>query len=141
MESGGSERDFWASVGIPSRGTALHEAIHDGFSVSVCENLANLAEMDHGTLCKSIAIPPSTYRRRVQHGQFNLGESDRLYRFAKALKAAIDLFEGDRIKARDWLLKPTRGLGGRRPVEMVVTSAETEGLLDLIGRLEHGVAV
>ncbi|MHC9037670.1 antitoxin Xre/MbcA/ParS toxin-binding domain-containing protein [Cobetia marina] len=32
-----------------------------------------------------------------------------------------------------------RGLGGRRPVEMVATTAGAEAVLDLIGRLEHGV--
>ncbi|AFT68843.1 hypothetical protein B5T_00558 [Alloalcanivorax dieselolei B5] len=63
------------------------------------------------------------------------------YRFAEVLKAATDLFEGDKARARQWLLNPVRGLGGRRPIEMLATSAGAEAVLNLIGRLEHGVAV
>jgi uncharacterized protein (DUF2384 family) len=32
-----------------------------------------------------------------------------------------------------------QGLGGARPAEMIATSAGTDAVLDLIGRLEHGV--
>ena len=72
-------------------------------------------------------------------GVFNLGESDRLYRLAEISSAAIELFEGDEDKARNWLNHPVKGLGGKRPVDMAITSAETEATIDLIGRLEHGV--
>ncbi len=68
-----------------------------------------------------------------------MAESDRLYRFAELFKAALDLFEGDAESARAWLFKPNVGLGGRRPVEMSATSAEYQTVLNLIGRLEHGV--
>ncbi|MFT0137715.1 antitoxin Xre/MbcA/ParS toxin-binding domain-containing protein [Alcanivoracaceae bacterium MT1] len=68
-------------------------------------------------------------------------EQKELYRFAEVLKAATDLFEGDKVRARQWLLNPVRGLGGRRPVEMIATSAEAEAVLNLIGRLEHGITV
>lgn len=68
-------------------------------------------------------------------------EQKELYRFAEVLKAATDLFEGDKVRARQWLLNPVRGLGRRRPVEMSATSAGAEAVLNLIGRLKHGVAV
>ncbi|MDF9435604.1 antitoxin Xre/MbcA/ParS toxin-binding domain-containing protein [Chromohalobacter israelensis] len=62
-----------------------------------------------------------------------------MYRFAEVYKNAVDLFEGDRQRANTWLLNPVRGLGGQRPVEMIATTAGAEAVLDLIGRLEHGV--
>ncbi len=70
---------------------------------------------------------------------FKRDEGDRLYRFAEVYKNAVDLFEGDRQRANTWLLNPVRGLGGQRPVEMIATTAGAEAVLDLIGRLEHGV--
>jgi len=52
---------------------------------------------------------------------------------------ARPLYAGDEEAARRWLGEPSRGLGGRKPVDMLTTSAESESVLDLIGRLEHGV--
>ena len=84
-------------------------------------------------------ISPATLQRRAQAGRFKQDEGDRLYRFAKVFKSAVDLFEGNRERAKRWLLNPVRGLGNRRPVEMVATTAGAEAVLNLIGRLEHGV--
>lgn len=131
--------DFWRSLGIPPRGNRLHEALRRGLPYAVFGRLADLAGLDRKALAKFAAIAPATLQRRAKAGRFNQDESDRLYRLAEVLKAATDLFEGDRDAANAWLNKPIRGLGGRRPMEMLATSAETEAVLDLIGRLEHGV--
>ncbi|MCF5646003.1 DUF2384 domain-containing protein, partial [Pseudomonas syringae] len=52
---------------------------------------------------------------------------------------ALDLFEDDTEGTRQWLANPVHGLGNRKPLEMLATSAEAQAVLDLIGRLEHGV--
>jgi putative toxin-antitoxin system antitoxin component (TIGR02293 family) len=131
--------DFWSLIGIPSRGLQLHEALQSGLSYAVYGKLAEMAGLDKKELAKAAVIAPATLHRRAKAGRFNQDESDRLYRFAEVLKAAADLFEGDMSAANAWLNKPVRGLGGRRPVDMLATSAETGAVLDLIGRLEHGV--
>ncbi len=134
-----TDPNFWKSVGIPSRGAKLYEALRAGVAYTVYKKLAAAAGLEHRELAKYVAIPPATLQRRAKSGRFNIDESDRLYRFAEVLKAATDLFEGDKERAQQWLLNPVRGLNHRRPVEMIATSAETEAVLDLIGRLEHGV--
>lgn len=48
--------------------------------------------------------------------------------------AAVSLFEGDQKAAEIWLHQPLPALGGVPP-----TQAPLEMVLDLIGRLEHGV--
>ncbi|MDT4817422.1 putative toxin-antitoxin system antitoxin component [compost metagenome] len=48
--------------------------------------------------------------------------------------AAVSLFEGDQKAAENWLHQPLPALGGATPIQ-----APLEMLLDLIGRLEHGV--
>lgn len=133
------DTDFWDSVGLPSRGAELYKALHAGIPFAVYANLAILAEMEKDELARAAAIPKSTLQRRASKGRFTLAEGDRIFRFAEMLKAAIELFEGDRTKARDWMCKPAQGLGGNKPIEMLTTTAETRGVLDLIGRLEHGV--
>ncbi|MEX5670013.1 antitoxin Xre/MbcA/ParS toxin-binding domain-containing protein, partial [Pseudomonas neuropathica] len=41
----------------------------------------------------------------------------------------------------EWLTSPVRGLGSKRPLEMLGTRVEANAVLDLIGRLERGVLV
>lgn len=130
---------FWKAVGMPSRGAKLHQALREGIPYAVCAKLAALAGLELKELARYVVIPQATLQRRARLGRFRVDESDRLYRFAEVLKAATDLFEGDKERARLWLLRPARGLGGRCPVEMIATSAEAGAVLDLIGRLEHGV--
>ena len=120
----------------------IDDISHDknrGLNFTVYKKLVAASGLEHKELARYVAIPPATLQRRAKAGQFNVDESDRLYRFAEVLNAASELFEGDNERARQWLLNPVRGLGGRRPLEMIATSAETEAVLDLIGRLEHGV--
>lgn len=136
---GNTVSDFWEAIGIPPRGANLYRALREGVPYGVYKQLASAAGLEHQELARYLVIPPATLRRRSKSGRFKIDESDRLYRFAEILKSATDLFEGDRERARQWLISPVRGLGGRRPVEMLATSAETEAVLDLIGRLEHGV--
>ena len=135
------EFDFWRRIGMPARGAKLHDALHQGLSFSVYGKLAELAGLEKKELAKYALIAPATLQRRAKAGRFNQQESDRLYRLAELLKASVDLFEGDIDASREWLNKPALGLGGRRPIDMLATTAETEAVLDLIGRLEQGVVV
>jgi len=130
---------FWQRVGIPARGTQLYMTLKEGMPFSVFKKLAAASGLEQKALARYVAIPPATLQRRAKADRFSLEESDRLYRFAEVLNATVELFEGDQDQAGVWLLSSLRGLGGRRPVDMIATSAETEAVLDLIGRLEHGV--
>jgi len=66
-------------------------------------------------------------------------ESDRAYRLAVILAAAVELFEGDEKAARRWLNTPAKALGGATPVSYLDTEAGADAVRDLIGRLEHGI--
>lgn len=134
-----AEDSFWKALGLPERGPELHEVLEDGVAYKTYTRLASASGLDSKQLARYVAIPPATLQRRAKAGRFKQDEGDRLYRFAEVYKSAVELFEGDHERARHWLLTPVRGLGDRQPLEMVVTSAGTDAVLDLIGRLEHGV--
>ncbi|GHB12701.1 antitoxin [Modicisalibacter luteus] len=133
------KEDFWQALGLPSRGPKLHEALSEGIPYKVYTQLASASGLEKKELARYVVIPPASLQRRAKSGRFKLDEGDRLYRFAEVYKSAVDLFEGDNQRANKWLLNPVRGLGGHRPVDMISTSAGAEAVLDLIGRLEHGV--
>lgn len=97
---------------MPARGPALYAMLHEGLPLAVYDNLAELAGMEKVEMSRAVAISRSTLRRRAIEGRFTLAEGDRLYRFAKLLGAAINLFEGDRKKAGNWMVTPTQGLEG-----------------------------
>lgn len=134
-----AEPNFWQSVGIPMRGTKLYTELRQGFPFAVYDNLARLSGLDKKRLAELTDIAPATLQRRAKSGTFKTDESDKLYRFAEVFKAAIDLFGGDIKAAQAWLQKPVLGLGNKRPIDMLTTSAESNAVLNLIGRLEHGV--
>jgi putative toxin-antitoxin system antitoxin component (TIGR02293 family) len=136
-----SPKTLWSQVGIPPRGIKLHSAIHAGLPYDVYTKLAKVTSIDKKDIARCIAIAPATLNRRAKAGKFTPEEGDKLYRFTEVLVASTDLFEGDLDSAINWLKSPAKGLGGKHPLEMMSTSAESEAVLDLIGRLEHGVFV
>ncbi|WP_095067365.1 antitoxin Xre/MbcA/ParS toxin-binding domain-containing protein [Pseudomonas sp. Irchel 3A18] len=133
------EEDFWQRLGVPPRGAQLYNALRAGLPYEVFERLASYTDLNRSTLAEHLGIAPATLQRRLKVRQFNAEESDRLFRLAAIYKAAMDLFEDDTEATRRWLTKPVYGLGQCRPLEMLTTSAEAQAVLDLIGRLEHGV--
>src|SRR5690606_15583076 len=126
-------------LGIPARGNALYQVLHEGLPTDVFSRLARATNLDKQSLARALAIAPATLQRRLKVGRFGRDESDRLYRLAYVFSCTLDLFEGDVLAAQAWLQRPVRGLGGERPLDMLGTSAQSGAVLDLIGRLEHGV--
>lgn len=129
---------IFSKLGLPQSGSSLHNQLHEGFSFQVYSNLSHYLKMPQKELNKVLQFAPATVERRKKKN-FNTSESDTLYRLANLARAAAELFEGNEEKARLWLNKPAKALGGKRPIDMVITSAETEMAINLIGRLEHGV--
>lgn len=131
--------DFWQRLGIPPRGARLYSVLRSGLPYDVFEHLAHCIDLNRSTLAEHLGIAPATLQRRLKVRRFNAEESDRLFRLAAIYKAALDLFEQDVEATRRWLAGPVTGLGDRRPLDMLIISAEAQAVLDLIGRLEHGV--
>lgn len=65
-------------------------------------------------------------------------ESDRVYRFARIIALAEDVFE-DRDEALEWLKTPQYGLGGRVPFDMLQTDAGACEVEDLLVRIDYSV--
>ena len=52
----------------------------------------------------------------------------------KKLQLATQLFEGDELSAKQWLKTPSKALGGSAPSE-----CSDEDVMELVGRIEHGI--
>ena len=65
-------------------------------------------------------------------------ESDRIYRFARVVALAEDVFE-DKKDALMWLNTPQHGLGGCIPFSMLQTDAGSREVEELLNRIDYGV--
>jgi putative toxin-antitoxin system antitoxin component (TIGR02293 family) len=130
---------FWATLGVPESGAELLTLVQAGFPFSMFEPLSQLLNMTPLQLARYLRMSSSTLRRRRLAGHFNQEESDRLYRTARVVVAVLQLYEGSVHQALRWMTEPQYGLGGRRPITMLMTSVESDAVLQLIGRLEYGV--
>jgi putative toxin-antitoxin system antitoxin component (TIGR02293 family) len=101
----------WSSLGLPDRGLGLYERIREGLPFTFLNQLANLVEIDMRLLSNSVGISPTMLSRRAKAERFTSAESDRLYSLTKVLRAANDLFEGDKKEVSRWMTTPIRGLG------------------------------
>lgn len=134
-------QSIWMTLGLPSRGTRLHDLVHEGLPFEILERIASVLQMQRGDISKAISVSPSTMARRAKAARFSSLESDRLVALIAVFEQALFLFENDVTAATKWMSTPIRGLGSKRPLDMIRTRVETEVVIDLIGRLERAVLV
>ncbi|TPG74601.1 antitoxin Xre/MbcA/ParS toxin-binding domain-containing protein [Pseudomonas arsenicoxydans] len=134
-------QNVWMTLGLPSRGTMLHDLVHEGLPFEYLERIASFLLVPRGVVSKAICVSPTTMARRAKAGRFNAVESDRLVALVAVFEEALSLFENDVAAATEWMSTPVRGLGSKRPLDMMRTRVETEAVIDLIGRLERAVLV
>src|SRR5207247_8536099 len=102
-----------------------------GFSKRTGVSLAELSSVLH--------IPPRSLARRKAQGALTGAESERLARVAGLFDKTVELFEGDRPAALNWLRMPAKALGDEAPLTLAATEIGARAVEDLIGRLEFGV--
>jgi putative toxin-antitoxin system antitoxin component (TIGR02293 family) len=134
-------RSIWMILGLPSRGTRLHDLVREGLPFEYLERIARVLQMQRVDISKAICVSPSTMARRAKAARFSALESDRLIALVAVFQEALSLFENDVAAAAKWISTPVRGLGSKRPLDMMRTSVETEAVIDLIGRLERAILV
>lgn len=126
-------------LGLPSRGQALHNAVRNGLDVRVLRNLAVLMDSNIRQVADWLDISRTTLYRRLKSGRFSTTESDAIVRMAEVLKAAVQLFDDDRDQAIRWMRSPIKGLDNKSPLDSLQTNVESQAVIELIHRLEHGV--
>jgi putative toxin-antitoxin system antitoxin component (TIGR02293 family) len=65
--------------------------------------------------------------------------SDHRLRASRVFAKALELFDGDRDAASEWMISPLPALGGETPIDTARTEFGALQVENLVGRLEHGV--
>lgn len=117
----------------------LAKAIQKGFAWKTFDHLVQNLGLPAEQVAQVIDLPLRTRARRKAEGRFQPDESDRMLRVARVYARTLDLFEGDRDAALQWLTKPKLSLSGAVPLELAKTDFGAREIDATIDRIEHGV--
>jgi putative toxin-antitoxin system antitoxin component (TIGR02293 family) len=112
--------------------------VRGGLPARVLDALATNLKLTRTELAAALGIAERTLARRRKEGVFTAEESAKLLRLARVARRASEVFESGE-PALDWLKRPNRALGGERPLSLLDTDIGAENVLDVLGRIEHGV--
>ncbi|WP_148203023.1 type II RES/Xre toxin-antitoxin system antitoxin [Thiobacillus denitrificans] len=113
-------------------------AIRKGFSSRALDSFGQNINATDAELAKMLGLSVRTLARRRRMLILTPNESDRLYRLARVVVRAGDVFD-HRANGLVWLRSPNAALGGLTPMSMLDTDIGTEIVKDLLGRIEYGV--
>lgn len=127
-------------LGMEEVGTAdMVQRVSEGLSYRVVEKLQESVGLSANEIADLVQINPRTLGRRKQEGRLHTDESDRVLRLSRVYGRALGLFGGDLDKARHWLSTPKVALGGDSPLDYSRVDVGAQEVVDLIGRIEHGI--
>jgi putative toxin-antitoxin system antitoxin component (TIGR02293 family) len=115
----------------------MREAIRDGFPPAVVERLMRASGLTLRELSSALDLSPRSLQRRRRSGKLARYESDRLYRLARLVAIAND-YLGNQERARRWLKRPNRALGGLAPVAAIDTEVGARQVENILGRIAYG---
>lgn len=129
--------DFSSLVeGDPS---IVHDEISNGVPFSLLEEIAELIGVGWQNLgIDVLGISARTLTRRRRDGRFSSVESDRVYRTARVVKHALEVFETTDAVAR-FFQSPSYALGGVEPIEYLATDIGSREVDNVLGHIEHGM--
>jgi putative toxin-antitoxin system antitoxin component (TIGR02293 family) len=115
----------------------LDNAIREGFPQRVVAEIMDSAGLTLKELAASLDLSPRSLQRRRREGRLAKYESDRIYRLARIV-ALAKRYIGDEDRARRWLKRPNRALGGPAPLDLIDTEPGARAVENVLGRIAYG---
>jgi putative toxin-antitoxin system antitoxin component (TIGR02293 family) len=113
-------------------------AVRQGLPFAALEALTSALQLDLHAIGSALGIAPRTLARRKHEKQLSPLESDRLYRIAFVLSLAASTL-GEVDKARTWLHRSNRALGGTTPLSMLDTEIGARKVEQTLLQMTHGI--
>jgi putative toxin-antitoxin system antitoxin component (TIGR02293 family) len=112
--------------------------IRQGVSATAVDSLTAAVDVTQSELARALGISERTLARRKKEGTLNSEESAKVVRLARVVERAEEVFE-DLDASVAWLKAPNAALGAATPLSLLDTDMGAEGVMDTLGRIEHGV--
>jgi putative toxin-antitoxin system antitoxin component (TIGR02293 family) len=117
----------------------MAELVLLGLPSSLLKQLSNALGLKPSGLAPIVNISEKTILRRVEaRSKLKPDESERVARLMRVYVRSVEVFE-DSGKARAWLGNPLRVLGGKSPIELMMSEQGAREVEQVLGRLENGV--
>ncbi|MGL6523065.1 antitoxin Xre/MbcA/ParS toxin-binding domain-containing protein [Aeromonas salmonicida] len=141
-ETVASANDVFSSLSIPIDALGAHLWIVAGVAPSIIHRVAELMSTDVGLICRLAGISRHTVTRKLRiRAPLSISQGARVYGVVQALDAALSLNKNDTAKALSWLNRPAWGLGGMAPATLLNTPMGVQAVVNLVGRIQHGVCL
>ncbi|MGT4068608.1 UNVERIFIED_CONTAM: DUF2384 domain-containing protein [Aeromonas hydrophila] len=135
-------RPLFSTLGIPSNPLGAHLWIVGGVAPDMIPQLAKLMQTDMSSICQFVGISRSTVARKIKAGALlSTSQGARVYGVVQALDAVLSLNKQDTTKTLSWLECPAWGLGNVAPATLLNTPMGVQAVVDLVGRIQHGVCI
>lgn len=116
----------------------LAQVIADGLACAALEFVMQRHDLDPAEVYALIGTRRTLTRKCQSGAKLSAAESDRLARVMRIVARAEEAL-GEPEKARRWLRKENRALGGARPLDLLTTDPGALLVDQLLGRIEHGI--
>jgi putative toxin-antitoxin system antitoxin component (TIGR02293 family) len=128
-----------SSIGIQTQNIdEMIVILKQGLPADAFDKLRDRLKVSDNLLSNIVQISKRTLNRRRQDGRLKTDESERVLRIARVYDKALEVFESEEA-VEGWLKKPVRGLGYKIPLEYSDTDLGAQEVVNLLGRIEHGV--
>lgn len=129
------------NIGSPKNEDELIKEIRRGFSVRSLRRLHRSTGLLEEQIRVAIGVSTrSLHRMRSAEStaRFKPDASERMLRLSSAMIMATDLF-GSKEKALEWMQQENRAIKGDRPIDRLDTAIGYDTVMQVLGRIEHGV--
>jgi putative toxin-antitoxin system antitoxin component (TIGR02293 family) len=117
----------------------MAEIVSVGLPAAILRSLAEAFGLQTSGIAPIVNISEKTILRRVAaRGKLKPDESERVARLMRVYVRAVDVLE-DEKRARAWLAKPLRVLGGKTPLSLMASEQGAREVEQVLGRLENGI--
>lgn len=116
----------------------IQAMVREGLPFGALDAVIQTLGIPVAEVTKVLGLATRTMARRRDQQILTPVESDRLYRFARVACLAIEVL-GSAEKARQWLERPNRALGGETPLGFLDTDIGARQVEAVLGRIAHGV--
>ena len=123
--------------GSPSHADVV-EMLEQGFTKSNYLKAKEFTGFSHQDMATILSVSTKTLEGKRNKDRLSDTASERLLKLAEVAALGINVFNSaDHF--REWLKRPLRPLGGKKPIEMMVNIYGLEMVKQLLGRIEQGV--
>ena len=112
--------------------------IRKGFPSSSLDSLGQNVGVTNAELAQVLGVSVRALAARRRQMFLSPYESERLLRVARAAARSEEIF-GDLGEGVAWLKSPNAALDGNTPLSLLDTFVGVDCVMDMLGRIEHGV--